>query len=36
MEIAKEKGAFRVFEGSEWQTGAYFEQRGYEARTGRS
>ena len=25
MEIAKEKGAFRVFEGSEWQTGEYFE-----------
>jgi len=30
-EIAKEKGAYSVFEGSEWQTGAYFEQRGYEA-----
>ena len=31
MEIAKEKGAYRVFEGSEWQTGEYFDSRGYEA-----
>ncbi len=29
MELAKEKGAYPLFEGSEWQTGAYFEQRGY-------
>ncbi|MBA4495154.1 ribonucleoside-diphosphate reductase subunit alpha [Paenactinomyces guangxiensis] len=29
MEIAKEKGSYPVFEGSEWQTGAYFERRGY-------
>lgn len=31
MEIAKEKGAYPVFEGSEWQTGAYFEARGYNS-----
>ncbi|WP_046174470.1 ribonucleoside-diphosphate reductase subunit alpha [Domibacillus indicus] len=30
MELAKEKGAYPLFEGSEWQTGAYFEARGYE------
>ncbi|MBP3889107.1 MAG: ribonucleoside-diphosphate reductase subunit alpha [Cellulosilyticum sp.] len=29
MELAKEKGAYDVFEGSAWQTGEYFEQRGY-------
>lgn len=29
MELAKEKGAYAAFEGSDWQTGAYFEQRGY-------
>lgn len=29
MELAKEKGYYEAFEGSEWQTGAYFEQRGY-------
>ncbi len=29
MEIAKEKGAYPEFEGSEWQTGRYFERRGY-------
>lgn len=29
MELAKEKGAYEAFEGSDWQTGAYFEQRGY-------
>lgn len=27
--IAKEKGSYRVFEGSQWQTGEYFTQRGY-------
>lgn len=31
MEIAKEKGAFRMFEDSEWQTGAYFDSRGYNS-----
>lgn len=29
MELAKEKGAYTAFEGSDWQTGAYFEERGY-------
>ena len=29
MELAKEKGAYPEFEGSEWQTGRYFERRGY-------
>ncbi len=27
--IAKEKGTYDLFEGSDWQTGAYFEKRGY-------
>ncbi|WP_050179770.1 ribonucleoside-diphosphate reductase subunit alpha [Domibacillus robiginosus] len=30
MELAKEKGAYPLFEGSDWQTGAYFDVRGYE------
>lgn len=29
MELAKEKGAYPAFEGSEWQTGEYFKRRGY-------
>jgi ribonucleoside-diphosphate reductase alpha chain len=29
MELAKEKGAYPAFEGSEWQTGAYFSNRDY-------
>ncbi len=29
MELAKEKGAYEAFEGSEWQTGEYFEKRNY-------
>lgn len=29
MELAKEKGHYAVFPGSEWQTGEYFERRGY-------
>jgi len=29
MEIAKEKGAYAEFEGSKWQTGEYFDERGY-------
>ncbi|KAB8128303.1 ribonucleoside-diphosphate reductase subunit alpha [Gracilibacillus oryzae] len=29
MELAKEKGAYSEFEGSEWQTGKYFERRDY-------
>lgn len=28
-ELAKEKGAFPLFEGSEWQTGEYFRRRNY-------
>ncbi len=27
--LAKEKGAYSHFEGSDWQTGKYFEKRGY-------
>ncbi|WP_099160082.1 ribonucleoside-diphosphate reductase subunit alpha [Virgibacillus ndiopensis] len=30
MELAKEKGMYSEFLGSEWQTGAYFERKGYE------
>ena len=29
VEIAKEKGSYQVFEGSDWQTGAYFDDRNY-------
>lgn len=29
MELAKEKGAYPAFKGSEWDTGEYFERRGY-------
>ena len=29
MELAKEKGAYPAFKGSEWETGAYFTRRGY-------
>ncbi|MED4853289.1 ribonucleoside-diphosphate reductase subunit alpha [Caldifermentibacillus hisashii] len=28
-DLAKEKGAYPLFEGSDWQTGAYFQDRGY-------
>lgn len=31
MELAKEKGAYPVFEGSDWQTGVYFEKRKYSS-----
>ena len=30
MELSKEKGAYPVFNGSDWQTGEYFAQRGYD------
>ncbi|MBP2239828.1 ribonucleoside-diphosphate reductase alpha chain [Cytobacillus eiseniae] len=30
MELAKEKGAYSQFEGSEWHTGKYFERKGYK------
>ncbi len=29
MELAKEKGAYEAFKGSEWDTGEYFERRNY-------
>lgn len=29
MELAKEKGAYEMFPGSEWQTGEYFTRKGY-------
>ena len=32
MELAKEKGAYPLFEGSDWQTGAYFEHKGYDSK----
>ena len=28
-DLAAERGAYGLFEGSDWQTGAYFEKRGY-------
>lgn len=31
MELAKEKGSYKEFEGSEWQTGEYFARRGYNS-----
>ena len=31
MELAKEKGAYPEFEGSEWHSGVYFERRGYNS-----
>ena len=31
-ELAKEKGAYPLFEGSDWQTGAYFEHKGYDSK----
>lgn len=31
MRIAQEKGSYSLFEGSDWQTGAYFEKRGYHS-----
>ena len=31
MEIAKEKGRYEKFEGSDWQTGAYFKLRDYNS-----
>ncbi|WP_435372022.1 ribonucleoside-diphosphate reductase subunit alpha [Sporosarcina luteola] len=32
MELASEKGAYPLFEGSDWQTGGYFEQRQYDSK----
>lgn len=31
MELAKEKGKYACFEGSDWQTGSYFVKRGYDS-----
>lgn len=31
MELAKEKGKFELFDGSEWDTGEYFDRRGYNS-----
>ena len=31
MELSKEKGAYPLFEGSDWQTGNYFEYKGYDS-----
>ena len=31
MELAEEKGAYREFAGSEWQTGEYFERKSYKS-----
>ncbi|MFC0213706.1 ribonucleoside-diphosphate reductase subunit alpha [Paenibacillus chartarius] len=30
-ELAREKGSYPLFEGSDWETGAYFAQRGYDS-----
>ena len=32
MELAKEKGAYPLFEGSDWQTGEYFANKGYDSK----
>lgn len=32
MELAKEKGSYPAFKGSEWETGKYFERRGYNSK----
>ena len=32
MELSKEKGAYPLFEGSDWQTGNYFEYKGYDSK----
>ena len=29
--LAKEKGSYQFFEGSDWQTGVYFDKRGYDS-----
>lgn len=29
MELAKEKGTYKAYEGSKWSTGEYFDQKGY-------
>lgn len=32
MKIAKEKGSYKVFEGSDWESGDYFKIRGYDSK----
>ncbi|QUW21019.1 ribonucleoside-diphosphate reductase subunit alpha [Sporosarcina sp. Marseille-Q4063] len=32
MELSKEKGAYPLFEGSDWQTGDYFTNKGYDSK----
>jgi ribonucleoside-diphosphate reductase alpha chain len=32
MELSKEKGTYPLFEGSDWQTGDYFENKGYDSK----
>lgn len=32
--LAKEKGAYPAFEGSDWQTGKYFSKRNYDSKAG--
>lgn len=32
MALSKEKGAYPLFEGSDWQTGHYFENKGYDSK----
>jgi ribonucleoside-diphosphate reductase alpha chain len=34
MELAKERGAYPLFEGSDWHTGAYFDKRGLKTVSG--
>ena len=34
LELAKEKGAYPLFDGSDWHTGAYFETRQYDSEDG--
>ncbi|WAH36265.1 ribonucleoside-diphosphate reductase subunit alpha [Alicyclobacillus dauci] len=34
MELAKEKGPYPLFEGSDWHTGDYFDHRNYRSREG--
>ncbi|MCZ2260264.1 ribonucleoside-diphosphate reductase subunit alpha [Sporosarcina sp. G11-34] len=32
MALSKEKGAYPLFEGSDWETGDYFENKGYDSK----
>src|SRR5690606_8431822 len=31
LQLAREKGSYPMFAGSDWQTGAYFRDRGYDS-----